>query len=136
MNNKTNLNFVDEKEINQKIKSGEINPVHLPKLLTLTDIVKYQFCSDIIKFKNINGMKQQELAELLGINKSEVSKLCSYNLREFSQERLLGFIEDLLSKGASIDLQASWEKVKVQSKKIQSKLKIKANAELKFGTSS
>lgn len=136
MNNKTNLNFVDEDEVDQKIKSGEINPVHLPKLLTLTDIVKYQFCSDIIKFKNINGMKQQELAELLGINKSEVSKLCSYNLREFSQERLLGFIEDLLSKGASIDLQASWEKVKVQSKKIQSKLKIKANAELKFGASS
>lgn len=133
MNNKTKSNFIDENEIDQKIESGKINPVHMPKLLTLSDIVKYQFCSDIVQFKNTNGMKQQDLAEILEINKSEVSKLCSYNLKEFSQERLLGFVESLLSKGAKIDLQASWEKIKVQSKKIQSKLKIKPNAELKFG---
>ncbi len=33
---------IDEKELNQKIESGVINPVHIPEIVTLYDVVKYQ----------------------------------------------------------------------------------------------
>jgi predicted XRE-type DNA-binding protein len=113
---------IDEKKMDKKIKAGDINPIHIPGIANLSDVVKYQFCSDIIYFKKINNLKQIELASLLKINKSEISKLCSYNLKEFSQERLIGFVEMLILMGADIDLQDSLEKIKIRSKKIQKKL--------------
>lgn len=88
---KSESHDISEKDLDKKINSHEINPIHIPKIVTLSDVVKYQFCSEIIKYKKMQNLKQQDLSILFDINKSEVSKICAYNLKLFSQERLMGF---------------------------------------------
>lgn len=113
---------INEEELERRIAEGEVEPVFVPKLATLSDIVKYQYCSLIIKFKKDNNLKQKDIAEQIDLNKSEVSKLFSYQLKEFSQDRLIGFVEILIRKGARINLSEAFAKIDKQSKKLQKKL--------------
>lgn len=113
---------INEKELNRRISSGDIDPVFIPKLVTLSDIIKYHYCNLIIKFKKENNLQQKDIAEKLELNKSEVSKLFSYKLSEFSQDRLIGFVEILIKNGAKIDLSEAFQKIEKQSKKLQRKL--------------
>lgn len=113
---------INEEELERRIAKGEVEPLFVPKLATLSDIVKYQYCSLIIKFKKDNNLKQKDIAEQIDLNKSEVSKLFSYQLKEFSQDRLIGFVEILIRKGAKINLSEAFAKIDKQSKKLQKKL--------------
>lgn len=115
--------IIDENELDKQIEDGKIKPVHMPKFASFSEIEKFQFCTEIIKYKKTNNLKQKDIAEIIGINKSEVSKLFSYNLNEFSQERLLGFIEALIENGASIDMNSLYNKIKKRSLKLQKKLR-------------
>jgi|SRR5690606_6801578 len=108
--------YIDEDELDALILNGNVAPVRLPALATLSEIVKFQFCSEIILFKRRNNLQQKDIAEILGIHKSEVSKIFSYNLKEFSQERVLGFIQTLLVQGFDINLDLAWDKIKQKSK--------------------
>lgn len=112
----------DEKELNKRIEEGDIKPVHLPKLDTFSEIEKYQFCTEIIRYKKSNNLKQKDIGAILNLHKSEVSKLFSYNLKEFSQERLLSFIQALLLHGANINMDAAYEQIRKKSAKLQKKL--------------
>jgi len=123
MKTKTSVFEFDEKEHDQKIESGKIKPIHLPKIDSLSDVVKYQFCSEIIALKKEQKLQQIDIAKMINVNKSEVSKLFSYELSKFSQERLMHFVEVLIANGAKIDLDKVWEKIKIQSSKLQKKLK-------------
>ena len=114
--------FVNEKELDEKIKAGDIKPVHIPKLATFSDIAKYHFVNLIVKYKKENDLKQIEIATMIDVNKSEVSKLFAYNLKEFSQERILSFLEMLIEKGADINLDSAYDKIKLQSAKLRRKL--------------
>lgn len=112
----------DENEIDQNIEKGKIKPVHLPKFTSFSEIEKYQFCTEIIKFAKSKNLKQKYIADMLKINKSEVSKLFSYNLKEFSQERLLSFIHTLLSLGAEIDLISAYKEISKNCLNFQKKI--------------
>ena len=112
MTNEFNEYDIDEKELDKQIRGGEITPVHIPQFTTFSEIQKFQFCTEIIKYKKKNSLKQKDIAKIIDINKSEVSKLFAYNLKEFSQERILGFIEALLSHGAKINMAAAYEQIK------------------------
>lgn len=114
---------IDEKELDKKIADGEVSPIHLPKFTSLSDIIKFQFCTEIIKFKKLKGLKQKDIATMINVNKSEVSKLFSYNLKEFSQERLISFVETLILEGAKINLEDAWNQIKKHSKKLEKKMK-------------
>lgn len=114
---------IDEKELDKKIKKGEISPIHLPKFSSLSDIIKFQFCTEIIKFKKQKNLKQKDIAAMIDVNKSEVSKLFSYNLKEFSQERLISFVEALILEGAKINLEGAWNQIKGHSKRLEKKMK-------------
>jgi predicted XRE-type DNA-binding protein len=114
--------YINEEELERRIAKGEIEPVFVPKLASLSDIAKYQYCNLIIKFKKDNNLKQKDIAQQIDLNKSEVSKLFSYQLKEFSQDRLIGFVEILIKKGAKIDLSEAFSKIEKQSKKLQKKL--------------
>jgi len=131
MKNKLENHNIDEQDLDRKIESGEIKPVFIPKIATFTDIIKYQFTTDIIRYAKANGLKQVEIASKIDVNKSEISKMFSYNLKEFSQERILGFIEVLISHGAEIDMDTSWEKIRIQSNKLEKKLKIKGESKFR-----
>jgi|GEM_PF-2604522 len=102
----------EENQINKRIESGEIKPVQIPRLKTSTDILKYQICSEIIKYKKEKDLRQNDIAKAIDVNKSEISKIFSYQLAEFSPERLLGMVETLIKSGADIRLESIFEEVK------------------------
>lgn len=101
---KRNYLSKEEKEINKKVESGEIKPVHIPRLKSSANIMKYMLCSEIVKYKKKSGLTQSEIGAAIEVNKSEISKICSYQLDFFSIERLLGMVESLIREGANIHL--------------------------------
>jgi predicted XRE-type DNA-binding protein len=111
-------NRIDEVELDKLIETGKVLPVHLPMIHSISSVIKYQFCSEIISFKQRNNLQQKDIASMIGINKSEVSKLFSYDLDQFSQERLTNFIENLIKQGADIEMGLVWTKIDQQSKKL------------------
>lgn len=119
-NDKTTI--FDEAELDQDIEQGKIKPVDLPEFSNFSEIEKYQFCTEIIRFAKSKNLKQKDISEMLGINKSEVSKLFSYNLKEFSQERLLGFIHRLLELGAEINLVKAYMDISKHCSNLQKKI--------------
>lgn len=125
MRAKMESHYINEVELEKKIKSGEVRPVFIPKKVSFTDIIKYQFCTDIILYAKDKKLRQVDIALMINVNKSEISKLFSYNLKEFSQERILGFIEVLISQGAKFNMEKSWDEIKIQSKKLERRLKTK-----------
>jgi predicted XRE-type DNA-binding protein len=116
--------YVDEKDLDQKITTGKLLPVTIPAFVSFSEIEKYQFCSEIIKFKKNNDLTQKDISLMLEINKSEVSKLFSYQLKEFSQERLLGFLQTLIQKGAKISMDNVWDQIKNHSRKLERKIRL------------
>lgn len=101
-----------ERETNEKVASGEITPVYIPRLVTPVDIIKYLLCSKIVKYKKDQELTQGHVAQMLEVNKSEVSKMFSYRLDGYSIERLIGMIETLNKAGAEIDLVMIFDEVK------------------------
>jgi len=122
MKTKNEILTISEKEHDAKIRNGAVKPVHLPVIHSISDVVKYQFCSEIIAYKKSMNLQQNDIAQIIDVNKSEVSKLFSYELSKFSQERLIHFVELLISHGAKINLDHVWDKVKIQSRRLQKKL--------------
>lgn len=125
MKNKKNMSR-EEIEISEKIESGNIRPVHIPRLRTATDILKYQLCSEIIKYKKERELTQNDIANTLEVNKSEISKIFSYRLEEFSTDRLLHMIEKLMKSGADISLENIFDEVRKKVASFDKKIKKKA----------
>lgn len=119
----------EETQINQKIRSGKISPVHIPRLRTSADILKYQLCSEIIKYKEAKELRQNDIAEAIDVNKSEISKVFSYQLVEFSTERLLGMVEALIKSGADIRLEIIFEEIRKKVASLDKKMKLRTKAE-------
>ena len=119
--------IVDEGELDKNIENGNLSPVYVPRFTSFSDIIKYHLCSEIIRYKKNNNLKQKDIAEMIDVNKSEVSKLFSYNLKEFSQERLLGFIEVLIGRGADINLKKTWSQIDKQTEKLKKKIQSNHN---------
>ena len=119
----------EENQINKKIESGEIRLVQIPRLRTSTDILKYQLCSEIIKYKKDKELRQNDIALAIDVNKSEISKVFSYQLEEFSTERLLGMVEALIKSGADIRLESIFEEVKKKVAGLDKKIRPRGKAE-------
>ena len=111
MKNKKNLSR-EEVGISKRIESGEVRPVHIPRFRTSNDILKYQLCTEIIKYKKEKDITQNDIAMAINVNKSEISKIFSYQLGEFSTDRLLGMVEALMKSGADIRLELIFDEVK------------------------
>lgn len=113
------VEILEKKELDRRIKDGKISPVHIPRFANFSEIIKFHFCTEIIKYKKENNLKQKDIAKIIDINKSEISKLFAYNLKEFSQERFLSFIEALLVHGAEIDMETAWDQIKNRAKNLE-----------------
>ena len=116
--------------INKKIESGAIKPVRIPRLRSSTEILKFQLCSEIIKYKKENELRQNDIATAIDVNKSEISKVFSYQLDEFSAERLLGMVEALIKSGADIRLESIFEEVKNKAAGLDKKLRPRTKADI------
>ncbi len=112
-----------EKKINKRIESGEITPVRIPRHKSSTEIIKYQLCSEIIKYKKENDLLQKDIAEAIRVNKSEISKIFSYQLEEFSTERLFDMVEVLIKRGAGIRLETIFEEVKKKASDLDKRMR-------------
>lgn len=128
MKNKKNLSR-EEIEISKKIETGEIRPVHIPRIRTATDILKYQLCTEIIKYKKEKQLSQKDISLSIDVNKSEISKIFSYQLGEFSAERLLGMVESLIKTGADIRLENIFDEVKIKAAGLDKKIRAQRKAE-------
>lgn len=104
----------NEKEINNAVKEGTISPVFIPRNKTVVDILKFQLCSEIIKFKKNMDLKQIDIAGMVGLDKSEVSKIFSYQLSGFSSDRLIGIIETINEKGGKISFEAIFSELELK----------------------
>ena len=128
MKNKKNLSR-EEIEISKRIESGEVRSVHVPRLRTSTDILKYQLCSEIIKYKKEKEVSQNDIAVAINVNKSEISKIFSYQLGEFSTDRLLGMVEALIKSGADIRLEHIFGEVKKKVADLDKKIRPQGKAD-------
>ena len=122
MRKKKNLSR-EEFEISKRIESGEIKPAHIPRIKTSTDILKYQLCSEIIKYKKEKEITQNDIAMAIDVNKSEISKIFSYQLGEFSTDRLLAMVEALMKSGADIRLETIFDEVKKKAAALDKKIR-------------
>lgn len=126
--NKKNYLSKEEIEINKKVESGEIKSVHIPRMKSSANIMKYMLCSEIIKYKNQSGLTQSEIGAAIEINKSEISKICSYQLEFFSIERLLGMVESLIHQGANIHLNTIFNEASKRAAALERDMKTKKSS--------
>ncbi|MFP5459493.1 MAG: XRE family transcriptional regulator [Bacteriovoracia bacterium] len=87
--------------------------------------MKYQICTEIIRFKKKSNLTQSALADMIGINKSEVSKLFSYQLDAFSSDRLLQMVRALQANGAEISYETIFDDVRRKVGVIDRKPKVR-----------
>ena len=82
----------DLNEILKKLSSDEvIGSTVIPKNASESDKIKYKLCGKILEYKLFNGLTQKELAEKIGLDEPETSRVLHYKIERYSIERLLGY---------------------------------------------
>ena len=82
----------DLNEILKKLSSDEvIGSTVIPKSASESDKIKYKLCGKILEYKLLNGLTQKELAEKIGLDEPETSRVLHYKIERYSIERLLGY---------------------------------------------
>ena len=64
----------------------------------LVDRIKQDLCSKIVQYHLNNKLTQKDLAEKLGVDEPEMSKILHYKLERYSIDRLVGYLEILYPK--------------------------------------
>ncbi len=59
------------------------------------DKIKYNLCALIVKYKLEKKINQKDLAEKLGLDEPETSRVLHYKIERYSIERLLGYAKIL-----------------------------------------
>lgn len=82
----------DLKEILKKLSSDDvIGSTIIPKNAPESDKIKYKLCKKILEYKIKKNMTQKELAERIGLDEPETSRVLHYKIERYSIERLLGY---------------------------------------------
>ena len=64
----------------------------LPKDASATDKIKFELCSRFVVFRREKGISQKELAEKIGVDPAQMSKILHYHIDGFSVDYLLGLL--------------------------------------------
>ena len=89
--------FPSEKELNairKKLHSGSSSQM-LPSNASIVDRTKYNLCRQFVLYKRHNKLTQKELAKLVGVDESLMSKILHYHVKEFTTDRLLRYLSNL-----------------------------------------
>ena len=70
----------------------------LPKNASEADKIKFKLCAKIVEYKLEHKISQKELAEKLGLDEPETSRVLHYKIERYSIERLLGYAKTLHPK--------------------------------------
>lgn len=96
---KKEINWPPEKElakIRKKLSSPKtIGSSMLAQNAPLSDQVKFALCEQIVKFKLATDISQKELAKVIKINETEMSRVLHYKIDRYTIERLMGYVETI-----------------------------------------
>ena len=89
----------DLADVLKKISSDEVTgSTVIPKNAPESDKIKYKLCKKILEYKIKRNMTQKELAEKIGLDEPEMSRVLHYKIERYSIERLLGYAMILYPK--------------------------------------
>lgn len=98
----SSVRYPDEKDIksilDQLSSDKVIGSSVIPKNASESDKVKFKLCSKIVEYKLKQKLTQKELAEKLGLDEPETSRVLHYKIERYSIERLLGYAKILHPK--------------------------------------
>ena len=80
--------------------------VPLSDAASLVDQIKYQLCAQIVRYHISNEIPRNDLAEKLGIDAPEMSRLLRYKIDRYTIDRLIRYVE-VLYPALSIDVHAA-----------------------------
>jgi predicted XRE-type DNA-binding protein len=96
------VRYPDEKDIKSfmdQLSSDEVlGSSVLPQNASESDKVKFKLCSKIVEYKLKHNLTQKELAEKLGLDEPETSRVLHYKIERYSIERLLNYAKILHPK--------------------------------------
>ncbi len=91
----TTVRYPDEKVLKdmfKKLSSDDVmGSTVIPKNASEGDKIKYKLCSKILEYKLIKNMSQKELAQKIGLDEPEASRVLHYKIDRFSIDRLLSY---------------------------------------------
>jgi predicted XRE-type DNA-binding protein len=74
--------------VRKKLKNAEGTLMISPDASPLEKF-RWDLCQKFLKYKMDHGLSQDQLAELLGVDKSKVSKILHHRIDDFSTDRLV-----------------------------------------------
>lgn len=86
----------------KKIMGSFVMPPNAPQ----ADKIKYDLCSKIVAYRRIHDLSQKALAEKIGVDEPEMSRILHYKIERYSIERLIEFLIILYPK-AKFELKAA-----------------------------
>jgi predicted XRE-type DNA-binding protein len=96
------VRYPEEKDLNEILKKLSADDVVgstvIPKNASESDKIKYKLCRKILEYKLNNNLNQKELAEKIGLDEPETSRVLHYKIERYSIERLLGYATALYPK--------------------------------------
>jgi len=89
------MRYPDEKDLKEVLKELSSNDVIgstvIPKDASASDKIKYKLCGKILEYKLFKHITQKELAEKIGLDEPETSRVLHYKIERYSIERLIGY---------------------------------------------
>lgn len=94
------MGFPSQSELKRartKLKKAEGTQMLAPNASPLEKF-RWDLCQKFIQYKQKHNLTQEEFAEVLGIDKSKVSKILRHRIKEFSTDRLVVLYQKLNPK--------------------------------------
>jgi predicted XRE-type DNA-binding protein len=81
-------------KIRDELSSDQIiGSTVLPPSAHPTDKFKYKLCEMILTYRINSGIKQKELAKILGIDEARASEILHYKVDQFTSDRLQEYVQ-------------------------------------------
>lgn len=84
----------DVKKMREKYSTGMASRP-LSKTASTSEKIKHAICQKLVIYKNDQKITQKEMAKIIGIDESLVSKILHYHYDEFTIDRLVKYLEKL-----------------------------------------
>ena len=80
------------REMAEKLEKVE-GTLHLNEDAEPLEVFRWEICQKLLRFKIEKGIKQREVAELLNVDESVVSKIFHHRIEQFSTDRLIEYAQ-------------------------------------------
>lgn len=91
------MGFPNKNQIAKALKKLEKaeGTLALPENPTALEKFRWDICQKFIKYKLAHNCSQKEMAKLIGIDESKMSKILHHRIEDFSTDRLISLYEKL-----------------------------------------